>query len=185
MKKEETNMLCQNCGKNEVTLHYTQIINGVKKEMALCDTCAKELGLEKLDFSMPIDFSSFLGNFFGEYEDGAFLPELEKSHLLACKHCGLSYEDFVNTGKFGCARCYDTFENKLKPILKNLHGASKHVGRNGKQVPQNAFKEEIQPKDEKTEKIASLQKKIQELVKEEKYEEAAKIRDEIKKLGKE
>ena len=41
-------MLCQNCGKNEVNFRYTQIVNGVKKEMALCDKCAKELGLETI-----------------------------------------------------------------------------------------------------------------------------------------
>lgn len=38
-------MFCQNCGKNEVNFRYTQIVNGVKKEMALCDKCAKKLGL--------------------------------------------------------------------------------------------------------------------------------------------
>ena len=51
------NMLCQNCGKNEVNFRYTQIINGVKKEMALCEKCAKDLGLEKMDFNIPINFS--------------------------------------------------------------------------------------------------------------------------------
>ena len=48
------NMLCQNCGKNEVNFRYTQIINGVKKEMALCEKCAKDLGLEKMDFNLSL-----------------------------------------------------------------------------------------------------------------------------------
>ena len=30
-------MLCQNCGKNEVNFRYTQVINGEKREIALCD----------------------------------------------------------------------------------------------------------------------------------------------------
>lgn len=177
-------MLCQNCGKNEVTFRYTQIINGVKKEMALCDSCAKELGLEKLDFSMPIDISSFLGNFFEDFEDGSFLPELENPHAITCKNCGLSYEDFVNTGKFGCDECYTTFERRLKPILKNLHGTSKHVGRKGKQLLGNTIESHVPQKDEKQEKIAELQRKIKELIKEENYEEAARVRDEIKKIEK-
>ena len=29
-------MLCQNCGKNEANVRYTQIVNGVKKEMIFC-----------------------------------------------------------------------------------------------------------------------------------------------------
>ena len=57
--KEVFIMKCQNCGKNEVTFRYTQVINGVKKEMNLCDNCAKELGLKDMNFSMPISFSSF------------------------------------------------------------------------------------------------------------------------------
>ena len=47
-------MLCQNCGKNEVNFRYTQVINGEKKEIELCDKCAKKLGLERLDFSREI-----------------------------------------------------------------------------------------------------------------------------------
>ena len=30
-------MLCENCGKHEANVKYTQIINGVKKEMLLCE----------------------------------------------------------------------------------------------------------------------------------------------------
>ena len=60
-------MLCQNCGKNEANVRYTQIVNGVKKEMALCDKCARELGLDNMDFSMPISMSSFLGDMLNEY----------------------------------------------------------------------------------------------------------------------
>ena len=45
-------MLCQNCGKNEANIRYTQIINGVKKEVALCSNCAKKLGMD--EFEMPI-----------------------------------------------------------------------------------------------------------------------------------
>ena len=48
-------MLCQNCRKNEVNFRYTQVINGEKREIALCDKCAKKLGLESLDFSREIE----------------------------------------------------------------------------------------------------------------------------------
>ncbi len=184
-------MLCQNCGKKEVTFHYTHIINGVKKEMALCDTCAKELGIEKMDLNMPIDFSSFLGNFFEDYEEGSFLPGWENTSNPTCPHCGISYEDFVDTGKFGCDHCYETFAMRLQSILKNLHGANQHVGRKALKGAKNTIskeekEEKEEKKDEKQETIQSLQNKIKQLVKEEKYEEAAKIRDEIKKLeGKE
>ena len=58
-------MLCQNCGKNEVNFRYTQVINGEKREIALCDKCAKKLGLESLDFSREIEdlFNTYIGDF--------------------------------------------------------------------------------------------------------------------------
>ena len=122
-------MLCQNCGKNEVTFRYTQVINGVKKEMALCDKCAKSLGLESLDFNMPINFSSFLGDFFGEGMEEGFLPSFTQTGTLECDNCGMSYDEFIETGKFGCEHCYDVFSNGLDNVLKNIHGSSSHVGR--------------------------------------------------------
>ena len=57
-------MLCENCGENEANVRYTQIVNGVKKEMKLCDKCADELGIGEMDFNMPINLSSFLSDFF-------------------------------------------------------------------------------------------------------------------------
>ena len=45
-------MLCQNCGKNEANIRYTQIVNGVKKEMALCSDCAEKLGVENMNLTM-------------------------------------------------------------------------------------------------------------------------------------
>lgn len=122
-------MLCQNCGKNEVNFHYTQVINGVKKEMALCDKCAKSLGLETLDFNMPINFSNFLGDFFGETLEDSFLPTFTKTKKLQCEHCGTTYDEFIENGKFGCSNCYDIFSDGLSKVLKNIHGSDTHVGR--------------------------------------------------------
>ena len=45
-------MLCENCGENEANVRYTQIVNGVKKEMHLCDKCSKELGIGIKDNSI-------------------------------------------------------------------------------------------------------------------------------------
>ena len=52
-------MLCDNCGKRNANVRYTQIINGNKKEMILCEECSKKLGIGNMNFNMPINFSSF------------------------------------------------------------------------------------------------------------------------------
>lgn len=198
-------MLCQNCGKNEVNFRYTQIVNGVKKEMALCDKCARELGLENIDFSMPINFSSFFGDFFHEAE--SLLPSFAKTNMLECNHCGMTFDDFVNQGEFGCGDCYITFADRILPVLKKLHGANTHIGReyreaideltdnksrfeaNQKQKTKTENKQSNPSKEEKekieqTNKLEKLQKDLQKAIKEERYEDAAKIRDEIKKIEK-
>lgn len=175
-------MLCQNCGENEANVRYTQIINGVKKEMALCEKCSKELRITNIDFNMPINLSSFLGEVFGNNED-SILPEFTKAKELQCDQCGMTYDEFINTGKFGCSNCYDTFANKLNPILKNLQGANEHIGRKGKVTKMELNienKKEEKPKQKS--KIDTLKENLKIAIKEERYEDAAKIRDEIKKI---
>ncbi|MBR1803038.1 MAG: UvrB/UvrC motif-containing protein [Clostridia bacterium] len=188
-------MLCQNCGKNEVTFRYTQIINGVKKEMALCDKCARTLGLESLDFNMPINFSNFLGNFLNDALDTKLMPSFTKTGTLQCDNCGMTYNEFVDTGKFGCSHCYDIFADTLDSVLKNIHGSSVHVGRKSHLTPadKKAVKEDIKKvekstektgkSDTKEEKLANLSRQLKQAIQEERYEDAAKIRDEIKKLS--
>lgn len=176
-------MMCQNCGKNEVTFRYTQVINGVKKEMNLCDKCARELGLKDMNFSMPINFSSFLSDFFNDYSDN-LLPSFMGAQTLQCKSCGTSFDDFVNSGEFGCGSCYDLFEDRITPILRNLQGATRHVGRGYRaitpSVDENTHVKMAVKKEES--KLEKLQKDLQKAIKDERYEDAAKIRDNIKKL---
>ena len=197
-------MKCQNCGENEANVKYTQIINGVKKQMSLCDKCAKELGLEDINFSMPISFSSFLGDMFDLYDND--MPVLTIPKTLTCDKCNTTLEEFLNTGEFGCDNCYETFKTRLESIFKNIHGTSKHIGRVGKyisrktkdmdkKITEKVFdkkeseekinkKEDVKQnlKDDKQSKIEELEARLKEEIKEERYEDAAKTRDEIKKL---
>ena len=187
-------MLCQNCGQNEANVKYTQIINGEKRQMNLCQICAKKLGIDDISFNMPsIDFSNFLGSMFDE-NISDFFPTLIKPETLLCDKCGSSYEDFAETGKFGCDECYNTFSNKIDKLLKNIHGVNRHVGRmsqNAHEVEQkkakNNINEETHGKQDRLEptensKLQELRERLKKEIKEERYEDAAKTRDEIKKL---
>ena len=196
-------MLCQNCGKRQANVRYTQIINGDKKEMHLCQECSEKLGIGSVDFKMPISFSSFLGDFYDELEKDTLLSEFNPIKTLKCDSCGMTFENFMNTGKFGCSNCYDAFESKIDSILKNIHGANRHVGRLGKIEPAfelessdvdiiNSSKkystdkkdENIQDKDKKANEVEELEQELKKAIKEERYEDAAKIRDELKKIEK-
>ena len=179
-------MLCEHCKKREANVRYTQVVNGVKKEMLLCDKCSKELGIGNMGFNMPINFSSLFGDFLNEYNDG-FMPLLTQTKPLVCDKCKMTYDEFVNQGKFGCSNCYEVFADKIDPILKRLHGSNRYIGRklNKKNEQDEILKENNNAddaKNEKEEKIKKLKAEIKKMIKEEKYEEAAKIRDEIKKI---
>ena len=180
-------MLCDNCGKREANVRYSENINGRRKELNLCEECSKKLGIGQMDFSMPIDFSSFLGGFMDGFETPELIPMINQLKAFECDSCGYTFDDIVNTGKLGCQNCYDVFEDRMDPILKKLQGANRHNGRLGK-ISDNKMKFEKDKKSEKENKTENKVEKLQEdlkvAIKEERYEDAAKIRDEIKKMSK-
>ena len=87
-------MLCQNCGKNEVNFRYTQVINGEKREIALCDKCAKKLGLESLDFSREIE--DLFNMSFAE----SFLPSFARTNMLGSRNLGTIFNNDIFSNPF-------------------------------------------------------------------------------------
>ncbi len=181
-------MYCENCGQNYASVKYTQIINGNQKEMFLCKQCSKLLGIGNLN--MPIDFSTFLGNFFTEFEEANIPSKILNTKQLKCKRCGYTFEDFIETGRFGCPECYQAFEEKIDSLLSNLQGANRHVGRLGSSNEQMESKlkksqeeKDVLAKDStKLNKIKELREQLKIAIKKENYEEAASLRDQIKEL---
>ena len=174
-------MLCDNCGKREANVKYSENINGRKRNLNLCEECSKKLGINQIGFNMPIDFSSFFGELMEDFATPEYMPLLQEVKALKCKNCGYTFEDIANKGKLGCGNCYEVFEERLDPIIRRIQGANQHVGRMGKIIDQKINKKitkECNPKENELEK---LKRELKQAIKEEKYEEAAKIRDEIKK----
>lgn len=182
-------MLCENCGKREANVRYSENINGVKKEMHLCEECSRKLGItDRMDFRMPaLDLSNFFGSFLEDFSTPDFMPLLSEVKQIKCNSCGSTFEDIINTGRYGCANCYDVFEDRMDPILKKLQGANRHNGRLGKvsnnnvKLDNNEQKEDNKKENKVKNKLEKLQEDLKKAIKEERYEDAAKIRDEIKK----
>ncbi|MEZ0536195.1 UvrB/UvrC motif-containing protein [Caldicellulosiruptoraceae bacterium PP1] len=162
-------MLCENCNKNPATVHYTSIINGVKTEMHLCEVCAKAKG--GLEFDTPFSIANFLSGFF-EPTLGYKTEKLNKTTPI-CKGCGMSFDEFTQSGKFGCSMCYSSFSEKLYPILRRIHGNTKHIGK----IPAS-LGTDLSIKRE----IDKLKIELNIAIKNEEYEKAATLRDKIKEL---
>jgi len=182
-------MLCDNCKNNEATIRYTEIINGEKKEMHLCEECSHKFGIDNINFNMPISFSNFFSGLLDEeYNSSEFMPLFQNIRELKCDNCNMTYSEFAEKGKFGCPECYDVFSNKIDSLLKRLHGSNKYIGRRALNSKlDNTIVNEIENnkeiKKEET-KLEKLQNDLKKAIADERYEDAAKIRDEIKKIDK-
>lgn len=188
-KKGMIIMKCENCGKNEANVKYTQIINGEKKQMFLCEECSKKLGINDIHFNMPISFNNFLEDFFDDMNDISFLPTIGGANKkVQCSKCGLTWDEFLHTGNLGCSNCYGEFESRIDPILRSLQGATSHVGRIGEVIEGNDIKQNlndnsnIETESNNLSKADKLKDELKQAIKEERYEDAAKLRDEIKNL---
>ena len=180
-------MLCDNCKKNEANIRYSEIINGVKKELNLCDECSKKLGLQNIginwDISLPIDFSSFFGGFIENFDSPEFMPLFNEIKELKCKNCNSTLEDIANKGRLWCAECYTTFESKLDPIIKKIQGSNIHTGRIGKILENKIEKKADNDKStDNSNELEKLKIELKKAIKDERYEDAAKLRDKIKEI---
>jgi len=167
-------MLCDNCNQNEANVKITQILNGKKTEMMLCEECSKKVGLSNMNIEIPIDISSFLGDLISDYDEPTFTTINSINNQMRCSHCNMTYEEFLNTGKFGCSKCYDTFSGKIDLLLRKIQGTDKYIGRKATNKEENNKK-----KENINNELEDLKEKLKLAIKEERYEDAAIIRDKI------
>jgi len=171
-------MLCDECKKNEATIHFTQILNNKVTKSHLCQECAKEKGIvfPSLDEAFFEGPHFALASLLAGLSDIGTPYALEKPKVVRkCPNCKATYDDFRNSGRLGCSECYKTFKNELLPLLRKLHGSVRHTG----MVPLQKV-----GVGEKAKKIVELQRELQTAIEKEEYERAAVIRDKIKELEK-
>ena len=158
-----TPSLCQICGKNPATIHYTEIKKDAKRELHICEECADEQGLGS---GAPIPSMLF------DLMQGAKRDQAGED--LKCPHCGISFSEFRTRGRFGCPHDYEVFAEPVTPLLDKIHGAHQHTGRlpRGRQVMDGGV----------ADRLLHLRRELQASVKTENYEDAARIRDEIQEL---
>lgn len=161
-------MKCQNCS-NQATVHLTDIINKKKREVHLCESCARKQNLipnQQPEMSIPALLQ--------------YLVAQSAAHLLthdpdqsACPHCGMKYTQFRAKGRLGCPKDYEVFSSALEPLLDRIHRRIRHVGK----VPASIRRRSVLVQKEE------LQSRLHKAVAEERYEDAARLRDQLRSLG--
>ena len=66
--------------------------------------------------------------------------------------------NLLKVESFGCENCYETFNEKINHLVKNLHGSSMHIGRKPKYIKENVM--DIKPESDNKEEQKSNKKII-------------------------
>lgn len=170
-------MLCENCKERAASVVITKGHLGESEEHHLCEKCAFQSEAFHLGITEePMSIQQFLSHWFGGGDPFQTQPKQQASNFpqLECPECKLTFEKFLDIGKFGCSTCYNTFRERLPHVLGKLHsGKSAHTGK----IPVS-FNELYAIKR----KIEEVRTKMQEAVEEERFEDAVVLRDEANRL---
>jgi protein arginine kinase activator len=162
-------MLCQICGKTPATVHFTEIHDNKMTEIHVCERCAEEKGLHSSSKKPKFDIADLLAGMV----DGMTSTEEERVGHVQCPRCSLAYSAFRETGRLGCAECYAAFQFQLRPLLRRIHGDTRHRGKAPARAGEGAAR---------SRQIQRLHDELQRAVEREEFERAAQVRDEIKRL---
>lgn len=155
-------MKCQRCPK-PATFHITEVLGEAKyRDFHLCEECAQR-HLADPSASMKVGV-----------EKVAVEPDLsDEFGGKHCATCGLKFVEFRNSGRLGCPHDYDSFRDELLPLLDNIHGDTKHAGKQPRRLPARRANEA---------ELSRLRGQLESAVAKEAYEEAARLRDRIRQL---
>ena len=148
-------MKCDLCKQNEAEVAVKQAIDGQERELLVCPDCARRAA------------GSLVGSLVELLLGAAVDLHLPARDDPACPGCGLARSAFRKSGRLGCARCYEAFARELAPMLRDMQGGERHVGK-------------FPARERLGRDLAELNRALKEAVREQRFEEAAILRDRIR-----
>lgn len=113
-----------NCNSGDnASIFFSYIEDGKIRKVNLCKTCANENGVDDPTGYSLVDLLHGMG------EETASSSNSTRSSELTCEACGFSQSDFKKTGRFGCAHCYQVFNEGLESLLEAMHKNTEHAGK--------------------------------------------------------
>lgn len=164
-------MKCEACQKQTAVVHLTDVSNNQKREIHLCEDCAKEKGVTiKSHMNKDPHFPEFLTQLVESQTEAA-----AEEKDIRCPKCGITYRKFRSTGKFGCPNDYLVFKKQLHNLLEKIHQKVQHVGKIPSRVGDHLARQK---------ELNQLREELQRAIEAEAYERAAELRDRIYSLEK-
>jgi protein arginine kinase activator len=165
-------MQCQICDKNDATIHLTEIADGVRTEMHICEHCAAE---QDIAVKSHIPINELLSNLLAVQPTDDELSGTSEQKI-ACPNCGFTLAQFRKEGVLGCPYDYEVFEKSLRPLIEKAHDdKTAHCGKVPSKTPRDTRKQM---------ELLSLRQQLEAAVQSEDYELAAKLRDRIEQREK-
>lgn len=162
---------CVRCA-SPATVHLTKVVDGKPAEVHYCEQCAPTILLPHPNPGKEV--AKLLKTF--EPIQASLLLRRSADTQAVCPECGLTFAQFRQTGRFGCAHDYQAFGSQVGALLHSIHKASTYTGK----TPGGL----AQVRDGKLiDDLALAREKLDEAVSREDYEQAARLRDEIQQLA--
>ena len=120
-------MLCEQCRMREASIVIREVVNGTVTERNLCSECASQSDLGGILMASSSPFAKLLSGILGISDSRR--SEEEDASKLSCPTCGMTYKEFVQDGRFGCADCYNTFGLLINNSIKKIQGNNSHTGK--------------------------------------------------------
>jgi protein arginine kinase activator len=159
---------CDLCNKSAV-VHEVTVRSGVKKEIHLCETHAREAGIV-MPGAQPIN--QLLTQFV--ISQSSKSSTAAKPQVKACPGCGLTFVQFRQVGRLGCAQCYGAFEAELTHLIERAQsGGCHHCGKAPRRSGNSLDREFL---------VQRLARELDQAVAAEQYERAAQLRDRLTNL---
>jgi protein arginine kinase activator len=155
---------CDLCGKGEATMKVSQLDkDGKVTEITVCAECARQRGFTEVA-KLKAGVAEIIAELKTRVDEG--------DSKLICGNCGLSYAEFKQQGRLGCADCYVSFHDQLVPLIRRIHGAVQHVGRTA-----SGGRKQAQVKMN----VQKLRDALSGAIQDEDYEKAAALRDQLRR----
>ena len=159
-------MQCEICHLRPATRAATRLVDGETRELYVCDDCARTA-------ASPVASSEAEGPA-REVSDllvgiGFPVPPSGKARGRVCPGCGMSRGELREKRRFGCPRCYETFEADARTFLSEQVPAAPR----SREAPAEAMQER---------EVARLKESLSKAVKEDRYEDASEIAARLREL---